>query len=512
MSLFTLYTYSSIEELRKIQAKNKVISFVFVETKAALEENSDIVIDVSALVYLLKVNKGDSYAAYINLREITQETTVIIEEIIAEDALSFFPYLFSRQKPFFEPINQIENEQDFIVTGYSRQSIYTYNNVSDLNIVIDYANTNNIPIATFSRASGDMQTQLEKFNQSSKLALLDLTSTSYAIEDNKNLIYSMEVFLNKFQNMRIISLSSEIDKIIRYFPLYIEGQKPLNSLLPDLKELTHIDDPKDEIKKLTTLSTTEFNTFFEYFNHNLIGHEYFKKRLKHNLGNFIELNKVKQQKVFSILLFGASGIGKTEVARLIANGLQQDNYLTKINFQNYSSQDALNILIGSPPGYVGCEHGELSSKVKKSKVGIILCDEFEKTTRPVFSFFLELLEEGKFTDSMAREYDLDGYIIVFTTNLPSKSEYKKVIPPELQTRIDLVCEFQEPTYQEKTKFLDLLLEEAEIAFADKLSQTEMTIQDKKQLYDFNYSDVNALRDIKRLFNNRLMDYFLSKGV
>lgn len=61
-------------------------------------------------------------------------------------------------------------------------------------------------------------------------------------------------------------------------------------------------------------------------------------------------------------------------------------------------------LIGSPAGYVGCNHGELSEKIQKSKVGILLCDEFEKTTRPVFSFFLELLEEGRFTDSMAREY------------------------------------------------------------------------------------------------------------
>ena len=61
-------------------------------------------------------------------------------------------------------------------------------------------------------------------------------------------------------------------------------------------------------------------------------------------------------------------------------------------------------LIGSPAGYVGCNHGELSEKIQKSKVGILLCDEFEKTTRPVFSFFLELLEEGRFTDSMASEY------------------------------------------------------------------------------------------------------------
>ena len=177
-----------------------------------------------------------------------------------------------------------------------------------------------------------------------------------------------------------------------------------------------------------------------------------------------------------------------------------------------TSQDALNSLIGSPAGYVGCEHGELSDKIKKSKVGVLLCDEFEKTTRPVFSYFLELLEEGKFTDSMTREYDLDGYIIIFTSNLPNETEYKKVIPPELQTRFDLVCEFEEPTAVEKKDFLDLLLEKAKSKYSEQFARITMTEDEKQKLYSFDYSSISALRDIKRVFNNRLMDYFAEKDV
>ena len=168
--------------------------------------------------------------------------------------------------------------------------------------------------------------------------------------------------------------------------------------------------------------------------------------------------------------------------------------------------------IGSPAGYVGCNHGELSEKIQKSKVGVLLCDEFEKTTRPVFSFFLELLEEGRFTDSMAREYDMDGYVIIFTSNLLSEAEYKKAIPTELQTRFDLVCEFEEPTMAEKTAFLDLLLEMAKTKYSEQFAEIEMTEDEKKQLYAFDYSSLSALRDIKRVFNNRLMDYFAEKGV
>ena len=145
-------------------------------------------------------------------------------------------------------------------------------------------------------------------------------------------------------------------------------------------------------------------------------------------------------------------------------------------------------------------------------MGVLLCDEFEKTTRPVFSFFLELLEEGYFTDSMAREYDMDGYVIIFTSNLLSESEYKKAIPSELQTRLDLVCEFEEPTMAEKTEFLDLLLEKAKTKYSAQFAKIEMTEDEKNQLYSFDYFSLSALRDIKRAFNNRLMDYFVGKGV
>jgi hypothetical protein len=514
MSNFTLHTYNNIAEFRKIQQEKEVVPFIFIETEDELESDPDICIDISALIYLLQVNKENNCSAYVNLRKMTDETTIIIRKSLADDALSFLPCLFSHYEPFFVSANQnqLEGEQTIDTDKRIRQPVYTYNNISDLDTIIEYANANYIPITTFSQASGDMRAELEKFNKSAKWLLLDLTSVSYAIEDNKNIIYTVELFLNLYPNIKIIALTSQIDKIIKYFPLYVEKQEPINTILPDLRELPSYDDSVSEVKKLTTMSPKEFDVFIEKFNHNLIGHIYFKERFKYVLNNFISLNKVKEQKVFSIFLFGKSGIGKTEVARLIASGLQENSYLPKINFQNYSSQDALNSLIGSPAGYIGCEHGELSDKVKKSKVGIVLCDEFEKTTRSVFSFFLELLEEGRFTDSMAREYDMDGYILIFTSNLQNESEYRETIPLELQTRFDLVCEFQEPSDEEKTDFLDLLMEQMESKLSDQFAQIQMSQTEKQQLYNFDYSNISALRDIKRLFNNRLMDFFASKGI
>lgn len=313
-------------------------------------------------------------------------------------------------------------------------------------------------------------------------------------------------------NIKVTAQTKRIDVLLKYFPLFFDGQEFVVKLLPDLHDLDNEEIQENKLIKITDLQDNSFDNFIQGFKHNLIGHKYFKERLEYVLKNFRLLNRAEEQKVLSIFLYGESGIGKTEVARLIANGLQDKCYLAKINFQNYSSQDALNSLIGSPAGYVGCEHGELSDKIKKSKVGVLLCDEFEKTTRPVFSYFLELLEEGKFTDSMTREYDLDGYIIIFTSNLPNETEYKKVIPPELQTRFDLVCEFEEPTAVEKKDFLDMLLEKAKSKYSEQFARITMTEDEKQKLYSFDYSSISALRDIKRVFNNRLMDYFSEKDV
>ena len=508
----TLFTYRNLKELRKIQEEREVFVFIFGETKDMLDFCSEVCIDISALIYFLLTNKNNIETTYINFTNMEEDTIVIAEANVAESAIELLPLLFSNYKCYFEE----EADSGFKAADkfkpYPRQKVYKYNNTQDLDRIIQYAEINDIPIATFSRASGELRKEFEQFNNSANLAILDLTSISYAIEDNKSLIYVLEQFLSIMPNIRIIAQTSQIDALLKYFPLFFDGQESVCKLLPDLSGLGEKEPEESKLSKVTDLNGGDFDKFIDTFNHNLIGHSYFKDRLRYSLKNFILLNKAKEQKVLSIFLFGASGIGKTEVARLIASGLQSDCYLAKINFQNYSSQDALNSLIGSPAGYVGCNHGELSEKIQKSKVGVLLCDEFEKTTRPVFSFFLELLEEGRFTDSMAREYDMDGYVIIFTSNLLSEAEYKKAIPPELQTRFDLVCEFETLTATEKTAFLNLLFEKAKTKYSEQFEKIEMTEDDKMQLYAFDYSSLSALRDIKRVFNNRLMDYFTEKGV
>lgn len=370
----TLFTYRNLEELRKIQEEREVFAFIFGETKDMLDSCSEVCIDISALVHFLITNKNNIIEpTYINFTSMAEDTVVIAEVAIAESAMELLPLLFSDYKCYFEEDGEenSSSEEAHEFKPYPRQKIHKYNNAQDLDIIIRYAETNDIPIATFSRASGELRKEFEQFNKSSKLAILDLTSVSYAIEDNKALIYALEQFLSTMPNIRVIAQTSQTDVLLKYFPLFLDGQEPVCKLLPDLSGLEEKEPEEIKLTKVTDLSGEAFDAFINAFNHNLIGHNYFKERLRYALKNFISLNKAKEQTVFSIFLFGASGIGKTEVARLIASGLQNDCYLAKINFQNYSSQDALNSLIGSPAGYVGCNHGELSEKIQKSKVGVL---------------------------------------------------------------------------------------------------------------------------------------------
>lgn len=209
----------------------------------------------------------------------------------------------------------------------------------------------------------------------------------------------------------------------------------------------------DTITNIVDIEQKEFDGVLKHLNENLFGNMWFKQRLKEELAKYRLFNKLGQQPIFSVLICGASGIGKTEVARLLHQKLAANEPMIKINFGNYSAQDALNSLIGSPRGYIGSNKGELPDKLLRSRSMVILIDEFEKASKPVYNFFLQLLEEGKFTDSLGREYDLNKYIIVFTSNMP-KEKVSEYLPPELRSRFSYKCSFCPLSTDEKKDYVE----------------------------------------------------------
>ena len=236
----------------------------------------------------------------------------------------------------------------------------------------------------------------------------------------------------------------------------------------------------------------------------LIGHNEFKKDFLNKLKVFPILYKLGEMKIFSILLCGKPGVGKTELARIIHKTMYKDSKIIKINLGNYKTQGALNSLIGSPLGFIGSERGgELSNKIRNSDSKVILIDEFEKADTDIFNFFYELLEDGKFTDLTGNEYDLNGYIIIFTTNL-SKENYKEILPSPLLSRFTLKSFFESPNYSEKQAFIEKRINDLLHLYKKEKLQPEITYEKiKNNLDNEKIKKISDYRVINRIILSAL---------
>lgn len=332
-------------------------------------------------------------------------------------------------------------------------------------------------------------------------------STLFHNEDRADaLIAPAELMLNAVQQEHSISL---------YIILERQYSKQAKDLLYykideilDLESFLEIE--RDPITNIVDIDQNGFDGVLDCLNQNLFGNDLFKCRLKEELTKYRLFNRIGQQPIFSVLICGASGIGKTEVARLLHQKLAADEPIIKINFGNYSAQDALNSLIGSPRGYIGSNKGELPDKLMHSRSKVILIDEFEKASKAVYNFFLQLLEEGKFTDSLGREYDLNKYIIIFTSNMP-KEKVGEYLPPELRSRFSYKCAFGPLSTREKENYVAFKSEQ----YLNKIKQGCPAIDSTLKVSDIVNIDVSKysnMRDINSEIMRQITDALYAKIV
>lgn len=258
-----------------------------------------------------------------------------------------------------------------------------------------------------------------------------------------------------------------------------------------------------ENKDIVSLDEKEFKQLIAAMQNELVGNEKFKRRLEEELRKYRVFNKLGYQPIFSVLVCGNSGIGKTEVARILTRTLSPDEPLIKINFGNYSDHNALSSLIGSPRGYIGSSKGELSEKLTNSRSKVILIDEFEKCDKQVQNFFLQLLEDGVFTDSLGRDYNLDRYIIVFTANLsPDKITTK--ISPELLSRFNLKYSFSLLSDKEKEIYID---NRTALMLKDIQEELNISVSSEKvsEIKHIDIKKYSNMRDINAELMKRISD-------
>ena len=337
---------------------------------------------------------------------------------------------------------------------------------------------------------------------------VDLSSLAGFIKSNDTQMMNFEQLFNNFgDNIAFICdkvYENDILYMLRYVfddSAYIEAE----SEEPSAEQTEDITEEIKKVKKITDLSEAELEDFFTTFNARLYGHERFKEEFKEIVTSFRVFNKLGEHKILSLFLMGDSGVGKTEVARSIHKALGSKTKLAKVNFGNYSSHDALNSLIGSPLGYIGSDGGELVKRMDESDIGLILIDEFEKADNAVFNYFLDVLENGKIVNSQAEEYDVNGYIIVFTSNI-SKGNFKKKISPELRSRFDYKGMFNLLTDEDKLKFVHFRVNQIVDKYKEFVSNN---LPDKIHDEIVGVIDVTQFKNMRDL-NKKIKDTFVER--
>ena len=218
----------------------------------------------------------------------------------------------------------------------------------------------------------------------------------------------------------------------------------------------------------------------------------------------------------SFMFLGPTGVGKTEVARSLAYELFDDeHHIVRIDMSEYMEKYSVSRLIGAAPGYVGYEEGgQLTEKVRRNPYSIVLFDEIEKAHPDVLNLLLQILDEGRLTDSNGRTVDFKNTIIIMTSNVGSEyiingeedkvtSELPKYFKPEFLNRLDEIIIFNKLSKTDLKEILDKIIEEIEKRLIDINVKINLTDNAKNYFIDNGYDEYYGARPLKRLVNNKL---------
>jgi len=207
----------------------------------------------------------------------------------------------------------------------------------------------------------------------------------------------------------------------------------------------------------------------------------------------------------SFLFLGPTGVGKTELARTLAEFLFDDERaMVRIDMSEYMEKHAVSRLVGAPPGYVGYDQGgQLTEAVRRRPYSVVLLDELEKAHPDVFNILLQVLDDGRLTDGQGRTVDFTNVVLIMTSNLPG--EPIDHFRPEFVNRIDEIVRFRALTEADLAPIVDIQLEHLRARLAERRITLQVTDAALAQLAAAGYDPAFGARPLKRVIQREVAD-------
>jgi ATP-dependent Clp protease ATP-binding subunit ClpC len=292
--------------------------------------------------------------------------------------------------------------------------------------------------------------------------------------------------------------------------------------------------------KLTEEETTRLLRMEDELHKRIIGQEEAIKSVSQAIRRTRAGLKDPRRPGGSFIFAGPSGVGKTELAKALAQFLfGEDDALIQIDMGEFHDRFTVSRLVGAPPGYVGYdEGGQLTEKVRRKPFSVVLFDEIEKAHADVFNTLLQVLEDGRLTDGQGRIVDFKNTILILTTNLGTRDiskavglgfqagndtasnyermklkvneELKQHFRPEFLNRIDDIVVFHQLTEAEIVNIVDLMLERVEGQLANKDMSLEVTPAAKALLAARGFDPVLGARPLRRTIQREIEDALSEK--